>query len=57
MNQTKLMEALMFKTVNEQLPEYIYLKGSRILIPSIDTISLCDSELNVFILRPNSEAL
>ena len=52
--RSKQMKTLMCKTVNDLLPEYIF--DSRILIPSIDTIYR-DSEINLFIPRPNSKAL
>ena len=52
--RSKQMKTLMCKTVDDLLPEYIF--DSRILIPSIDTIYR-DSEINLFIPRPNSEAL
>ena len=53
--RTKQMEALMFKAVNGQLPEYISERFKN--TNTIHRCNLRDSELNLFILRPNSEAL
>ena len=45
----------MFKTVNEQLPEYIWERFEN--TNAIHKYNLRDSELNLFIPRMNSEAL
>ena len=52
--RTKQMDTLMSKTVNGQLPEYISERFKN--TNTIHRSNLRESELNLFILRPNSEA-